>query len=296
MKTRPKILLGTLVCFTSWFHLYGDITIQGPTPANHTPTSKCPAKDGGNELNPAVPQHIPPPAATGGIIEELRSGDNPYPGWTFTNGPALSGTLNIDYYHSRFLSAHYSGAQIQATYTPGSNDPARLRFVQMIDTTAPITNTLKGPYIDPYPDDDKLATNRPFYYTEEETASYGNSFYDFSKRSHPPNSKVEWTGILHLSSWDGNTPGTVTLHDGIKWGFKAACATNAPQKPKAVKQKDKVVVTYTSGGPVVDLEHTGLLGPATTWLKVTNGIVETNGTFVYTVNEPGDQEFFRLSS
>lgn len=293
MIRTSRCLLGLAACAVMALRLAADITVQSPTGANLTPTSHCPAKDGSNSLQPCPPERVPPPSATGGIIEELRNGDTPYPGWSFTNGPALNGTLKIEYYHSKFAGAHHSGAQIKAVYTPATNDPPNLRWIQMITTTAPITNTLNGPYIDPYPDDD----NRPFYYTEAEAAKYGLSFYDFCRRYHPPNSKVQWSAVLHLSSWNGQTPGSVTVHDGIRWGFRASCATNVAQKKPAIRKSgDKsVVVTYTAGGPEATLETAPSLESATLWEPVAGGIIESNGSCLYVVQDPQGQQFFRLS-
>ena len=230
MKTINII---TVLCILTIVNIASaKITVMGPTKS--TKLSRCPAKDGMNQLKPHPPEYVSPPDANSVTQKELADGDTDFPGWTFNKGAPLSGTLTIDYYHSKFKSTHYSGSQIRARYTKGAGDPNTLRWVQLVDTSAPRSGA-SSPYIDPYPDDEPNAINpdpnksRPFYYNEEEIGArtakptFDLKFYDFPKRGHPPNSFEKWEGTLFLSSWDGNTPGTVSLHDGIKYGFVAGC-------------------------------------------------------------------------
>src|SRR5437867_1592568 len=234
MKTNLCVVLTAALAFAAAISVRADISIVNPAATNHTPNSICPATDGGNILDPDPVQHLAPPTVGTGILAELANTNNTsFAGWTFQAGAALNGTLTVKYYHSKFLSAHYSGSEIELKYDPATNDPPVRRFVQMIDTTDPATDTNRNrtatsPYIDPYPGDDganpKTDPQLPFYYTEKETKKYGqNYFYDFPHRFHPPNSYVTWRGSCYLTSWDGKSPGTVTVHDGIKYGFDAGC-------------------------------------------------------------------------
>ena len=213
MKSNHFIPVTLIAALSGALTLSADVTIVNPAGANHTPKSTCPALDGSNQLKPDPATHLPPPQAGQGVLAELANGDSPFPGWTFNAGAALSGTLTINYYHSVFEDTHYSGANIKATYTPGAGDPATLRFVQMIETDDPATGAT-SPYIDPYPNDDPTNAPLPFYWTEKQTKKYGLTFSDASRRYHPPTSSVTWRGNLYLTSWDGKTPGTVTVHDG----------------------------------------------------------------------------------
>jgi len=251
------------------------ITINGPTKS--TRLSRCPAKDGMNQLSPYPPEYVAPPDAKSPTQKELANGDTDFTGWTFKKGPALSGTLTIDYYHSKFKSTHYSGSQIRARYNKGAGDPATLRWVQLVDTSAPKSGA-SSPYIDPYPEDEPNSIKpdpsktRPFYYNEEQIAdrtakpTFDLKFYDYPKRYHPPDSFVKWEGTLFLSSWDGNTPGTVSLHDGIKYGFIAGCwqwgtfsgfryyykfCNETGRSLFTPYTTDKVVLTYTGSGGTI---------------------------------------------
>ncbi|MCS7209097.1 MAG: PEP-CTERM sorting domain-containing protein [Fimbriimonadales bacterium] len=148
-----------------------------------------------------------------------------FPGWTINLGANLPGTLTIQDYIATFLTApHRGGAQFLATYNPPANGNVRgLRWIQMIDTNFPLGGNT-SPYIDPRPNDDNL----PFYWTEQEhTANSGNDFIRFSDvparvcRNRPD--FIRWRASLFIATWDLNTPGTVTLHDGIEWGWDLHC-------------------------------------------------------------------------
>lgn len=212
------------------------ITIVGPVQS--IKSSACLAADGGNQLRPFPLKYVSPPDAESAVQRELAdpNADTDFSGWTINEGVPLSGIFTVDYYNSKFVAIHQSGSQIRARYTKGPGDPDTLRWVQLVDSTQAINNPAeKYPIIDPAPEDEPNSTNpdpakyRPFYYNEEEIADrtggadYDLKFYDFPTRSHPPTGIARWEGTLYLSSWDGNTPGTVTLHGGIQYGFVAGC-------------------------------------------------------------------------
>lgn len=108
----------------------------------------------------------------------------------------------------------------------------------MVSTNHP-PDGATSPYIDPYTNDDPNGEELPFYHTRKE-ASEGNAkssaagtyhFDDQSQRVYPtpppmPGSHSTykfWTGELLLASWDGTVSptghGTVTVYDGVKWGW-----------------------------------------------------------------------------
>jgi hypothetical protein len=241
MKKYRFLIASVAVLTLSGAAAEGKITIVQPKGANATKTSICPAKDGSNQLVP-VPVTYLAPASSAGLMAEITGGDTKFasPPWTFNKGAALNGTLTVDVYRSQFKATHHSGGQISLRYEKGKGDPANLRWVQLINTSAPL-NKAKPPYIDPFPNDDPAGKGLPFYYTQDEIKTRANGkntfgnyslrFYDFSSRSHPPTTNVTWTADLYLASWDAKQPGTVTIHDGIRWGWKAGCAAKKPAKP-----------------------------------------------------------------
>ncbi len=129
----------------------GKITIVQPKGANAKKTSICSAKDGGNQLVP-VPVTYLAPASSKGLTAELTGGDTKFasPPWTFKKGAALSGTLTVDIYRSKFKATHHSGGQISLRYVKGKGDPANLRWVQLINTSTPL-NRAKPPLHRPLP-------------------------------------------------------------------------------------------------------------------------------------------------
>lgn len=284
---KAKIIIVVMAtCFISTLNTaQGKITVKKPKKKNFTLCSLCPVKDGYNYLDPYNLKYLDPPSEKSAIFKELKNGDVTFKNFTFKKGAALNGTLTVDYYHSKFLNNHNSGGQIRARYKKGTGDPSNLRWVQMVNSQMPINSPPeKYPIIDPFPEDEPNKTNpdpnkyRPFYYNEEEIADCSNKntfdlkFYDFSSRYHPPTSSETWTGDLYIASWDGNTPGTVTLHDGIKWGWVGAC-TN----PEIAKWLDKMLkldfkTPTTTSTDKVKLDYIGTKG------TISNIITDTPGT------------------
>lgn len=258
------------------------------------PFSICPAKDGANVLNPNPPTYLPPPGLLSPIRLELMFGDTAFPGWTFRKGAALNGTLTIKKYKSRFLGEHYSGAEIEAQYVPAATDPANLHYVQLVTTSDPMTGAT-SPYIDPYPNDTN-DMNRPFYWTLMEELTHGQNlrFYDFSKREHPPTSFVTWRGDLHLSSWDGNSPGTVTLHDGIRWGFDAGCVEGLCVLRIWVLTETVVLVWNDTALPH-RAEWTETLGTNASWHPLDGTVTKTNGQNRMEVPRDKAQCYYRIA-
>jgi hypothetical protein len=241
MKRIAIVVVTAVICFCQVRYSAADVTIVRPV--NLTKKSGCPALDGFNFLVPRPPTKLPPPDEKSAIFNELKNGDTNFSNWTFQKGGKLNGTLTIQDYHSKFIENHFSGGEIRLRYKKGAGDPANIQFVQMVNSTFNKTANpeLTGnyPVIDPFPEDEPNkvhpdpAKYRPFYYNEEEWADHTGTgkpgadfdidFWDFSKRRHPPSSEATWSGDLYITSWDGQTPGTVTFHDGINWGWYGTC-------------------------------------------------------------------------
>lgn len=232
------------------------ITIKSSGKDNLIKSSICPAGDGKNELVPFPITYLEP-AASPNLFQELKSGDTNFSKskLSFKKGKALNGTLAVDFYMSKFKQVHFSGAHIRLRYIRHKGDPEVLRWVQLINTDRPMNNA-KSPYIDPFPNDDPSGKDLPFYYTDAEIKAqegakksakkkYDLRFYDFSKRSHPPNSQYTWKAELYLVSWDASKK-EVTIHDGIRWGWKGGCQRKEDDKSRTAidsTAKDKIEST-----------------------------------------------------
>ena len=268
--------------------------LQAVGPADHIPASVCPATDGANVLAPDPVVYLPPPGLFTPIRLELLLGDTPWPGWTFKKGKALKGTLTVNTYKSVFDGDHYSGADIEAEYTPAATDPAGLHFTQLVTTSDPAAGAT-SPYIDPFPNDDNL----PFYWTQAEETAMGTSlkFSDGSRRSHPPTSFVTWRGDLYITSWDGKTPGVVTIHDGIRWGFDAGCINwFGIIITVTVTEPTTCTLTWPETTWPCRVETSTTLGTSARWEPL-NGVVTTttNGQNRMIIARTHEQQYFRLA-
>jgi hypothetical protein len=179
--------------------------------------------------------------------------------WTFQNGVAMAGSVYADQYDAALINNgavdnSLGGAILDLHFDLEDEAPTDLRWIQIVTTNVPLTAGL-NPTVDPpnqvtNSGDDNL----PFYFTEYETANGFNwnsnpnqspgfeteatprgiqnpsmtadlVFLDFSKRllsSVAPGTPVTWNANLYLVSWDGTVGGTVTIHDGVSWGFDIA--------------------------------------------------------------------------
>jgi len=233
---RTQLPLVAAFLFLGSQAVFGAINIVHTGPI--VPLSFCPAADGLNFLSP-LPLVYVAPGADPALIPELVAGDTPFGavGWGFAWGPPLNGDLLIDLYASTFVGVHQSGAEIDIRYNRAPGDPENLRWIQIIETSAPLNGAVP-PYIDPFPNDDPPPPpGLPFYWTEAEHALHSNGvnpngpfdlhFHDLSNRSHPPTSLQWWMATLYLVSWNGLDPGIVVIHDGITWGWVGACAESS---------------------------------------------------------------------
>jgi hypothetical protein len=299
MKRITLILAALAVLLAARTNLHA---IPPPTygKGNRTPSSPCPSADGSSHLDPKDVMLLPPPQAGQGVLATLGNGR--FPGWTFNAGPALNGTMVINYYYSKFWSPHFSGARIDAVYTPGPGDPATLRWVQLVNTTSPSDGTKTRIYIDQDPES-TANPPLPFYYDEAKAKKMTVvEFKDQSRRHHPPTSSASWQGSFYLVSWDGATPGVVTVHDGIMWGWMGECDTAGVKTMSLTVsngQGDGAVITCQSNSlgtnlpPVRTQSTTDLKNPA--WTDRTNGITLSNGVYRVVLPVAQPQEYFRFA-
>lgn len=147
-----------------------------------------------------------------------------YSGWTVNT--ASGGSVSSSGYAAGWSSGS-GGATIQASYSQANAVAAghSLNWVQVINTNVPL-NGATSPYIDPVPNDDNL----PFYWTTPEQATHGTNktvgFSDFSRRDPATlatTNPITWNASLYAAEYDGNK--TVTIHDGISWGWTMKPAT-----------------------------------------------------------------------
>jgi hypothetical protein len=99
-------------------------------------------------------------------------------------------------------------------------------FTQTINTNDPKGGS-SSPYVDPRPNDD----NKPFYWTDAEQASYGNTFIDHPCRAKPSTGATNWDATMCVNSVNDKT---VVAHDCITYGFSrdatAKVTLRSPQK------------------------------------------------------------------
>jgi len=175
------------------------------------------------DLNP-----LPPVYLDAGGMDAMKVKDQleeEFPTWTVNLAGAIPGTLTIHNYHAKIFQEHWGGIDwFDGTFNPpAGGGVAGLRWIQMIDTNYPLGGD-DSPYIDPRPNDDDL----PFYWTEQEHKKYSGTdyiyFYDAPRRdcrSHPD--FIWWRAYLFIGTWDEKNPGSISLHDGVQWGFDFRC-------------------------------------------------------------------------
>ena len=148
-----------------------------------------------------------------------------------------------DAYTAKYNGNDGGGAIMDLSFN-GAEAPTNLRWIQFINTTAPFTPGL-NPSVDGQHD------NLPFFWKENAT-KYGVTWGDYPEQTptlknpgkriiQNPNANtdlvfldapfrrfsrvpigdfLDWKAELYLVTWDEKFAGTVTIHDGIKWGFK----------------------------------------------------------------------------
>lgn len=183
------------------------------------------------------------------VKTELAGGDVAFPGWTFdyaSKWKGVTGTLTIDRYTAEKPYPAFAGAALDARYARASGDPARLRWIQFVQTMPPFAfdpdetfDTLTGAsvgngalpacvgaFIDPCGNDG--TDGGPFYWNSAEIANetsgtnafgaFDLHFSDFPRV--PVSNTYPKNGLsfqLYLVEWDGAK--NVNFLDGIRWGF-----------------------------------------------------------------------------
>ena len=217
-------LLATLFVVIAATPVLGTITL---TPPAHETVNLTLAPDG--DSISLLPAQLAVEAEGSSQMQQTLA--SRFGGWTFHYGTQLNGTLNVVDYDAASLGAHNGGAMIDATYTPGAGDPAlaNLRFIQFVDTTQPLAG-----WGNPKIDTIGVANPLPFY-PMPAPAGGQIMFHDFSNRNcmiHP--NIIHWNAELLLASLDAYDPatltGTVTVYDGIDWGWQFLCHA-APAVP-----------------------------------------------------------------
>ena len=106
---------------------------------------------------------------------------------------------------------------MDATYTPGQNDPSGLTFINVYQDKT-------GTHLDPIPNTD----TEPFYYTAAQRALFGLGFEDYpSDPCPPPNPKISGPLIsvrffTYLATFDAAAK-VATAYDGWSWGYDLNC-------------------------------------------------------------------------
>lgn len=239
MNRVYSITFSSMLLFVNICSVQGSIVLN-TADAVYTQTAAPPSGSGINAS--VIIKQIPPEYISGANSTFLSALSSQFPGWTFNNGGGLNGELKIKRYEAAATTT-YGGAIFDLTYTRALSDPslANLHWVQLISTNVPISVNAPNNYIDPFYDEFE-SPQLPFYYSPISTDvgfhedSHKNSltqeysFYDYPKRNYPappanfftPATGVTWQADLVLASWDNqltNGVGTITLYDGLRWGF-----------------------------------------------------------------------------
>ncbi len=143
-----------------------------------------------------------------------------------------------------FEEVRGKGVRIKLEYTDKKSGHTSLDWIQTVRTNAPLRTKDKHkiePINDPTPSDDPPGADKPFYYTDAETAAKGHpadmtDFFDEPKRADRK-FKVIWKGELSVvgKNKDGEYENIKTL----KYGFKQ----KSDGTIKLIKLKDKTFLS-----------------------------------------------------
>jgi len=213
-------------------------------------------QEGITRLNPLSVTELPR-GGTAGLLELLNTEFVPN-GWTFqTADNDLAGSFNITNYNAVGTPSTV-GAIFDLDYVPQGVDPitrgnTRLHWIERIFNNHPITGS--------HGDNDNaiiggIQTN-PF-------TDPGRLFYDFTvfsatpprfvaaPRRPDPDKSHQWNAELYLVSIDITNPNTVTIYNGIRWGW-----TNTISEPLSVPEPSSVLGLLALGtfGAISTLKH-----------------------------------------
>lgn len=182
----------------------------------------------------AVITALRPSLVTGAIHADFTAAFNSWnnepgnaKGWTLKNGGKLNkAKFSVSTYLAS-ITGNTGRLEIQIDYTPGTGDPAKITdatnikatdavWTQSVATTAKLAGSLPGnPYLD---SPSGLSGTQlgppayPFQYVD-------SMFYDKPGRS----ATNSWYAVAYLSQVDF-TGKTVTVYDGVRWGFQVQAA------------------------------------------------------------------------
>jgi len=135
------------------------------------------------------------------------------------------------------------GVRIQLEYTDKKTGKTDFNWIQTIRTTDPLgTGKPNEPYNDPNPSDDPPGADKPFYYTDQETAAKGHKpgetdFFDAPQR-RPGKKTIKWEG--ELSVVGKNAKGEYENIKNLKYGFKL----KSDGTIKIIKLRDRKVSKF----------------------------------------------------
>lgn len=177
---------------------------------------------------------IKPSLITGALNADFNAAFNSWnnepgnaKGWRLVNGGKLNkATFSVSTYIAD-ITGNSGSLEIQIDYTPGTGDPAKITdntkiaatdavWTQSVATTAKLGSALPGnPYLDNpsgLPGTQLGPPAYPFQYVD-------SLFYDKPSR----NATNSWYAVAYLSRADF-TNKTLTVYDGVRWGFQVNAA------------------------------------------------------------------------
>ena len=172
-------------------------------------------------------------------------------GWNFFAAPQdLAGSFDLFGYTAEITPIDGQlavGASLKLTYNPGAGDPdddANLFWIQSIFTTAPAAGAFGPTYID-----NGFNLEHPFYggrkkMKDNSLKKTNRQFEDGVFRSNPWE-RHQWYGELYLAEL--TAPKTVTIHNGISWGWQNTWRRRQLKNPCS---PDVIVVAGSGGGGV----------------------------------------------
>ncbi len=183
-----------------------------------------------------------------------------FSGWTVSTSSSGSGSFTTSSYAAVIKTdsggnVSRGGANFTSVYQSTIPPASSLQLVQVANTTG-VAAAYAPPHLDPLVPDDNL----PFYYTNKELATYQTNAKTITFSDNPgtgianlANGPVSFTGKLYSADWNGNK--TVTVHDGISWGYDMKLATAG-----------KSSATFSSPNPTCPpATCTGIGSPGFTW-------------------------------
>ena len=188
-----------------------------------------------------LPTNVEHSLAGGGgayLAKTILEGGFPTSGantFTFVLGTEAPGHLTVRKY-TAYAANDQCGADLLAEWRDYMPDGTAYRWIQIIVTNRPRSpHTSQNGYVDGPTDD-----GTPYYYNDVDealassdptSAPYCKFFSDAPRRPHDPAlPETTWLAYLFLTSSEfcGGNAYTVTIHDGIKWGWQTSSYLGQP--------------------------------------------------------------------